>query len=433
MLKWIFCLCAFLQVFADLIPGYNSGPAKDNLLRSDNVGNSIFLWQEPLESGSCEIRYVTSFGNGRFSNYAVFGEVEEIHAYNTTYDNALNCLAFYSEENKLYYSYGDPRTSTFAQNKQVYTVSSCNVIYFSQMRYCTVTNAFYIVLGTDTGLFFLKYNGAFSSVQLVNNENIENASFNFDAEGNILVAYTKNVSSETLGCEYYVVYYAKNGSLQNPLQLNTEDRGLEYFGVFQVNQSGDNYWAVVNDSFVFFVNQAGNTASDQYFLANSNNVYACRSIGELIGFHSQVADPDEGIPASVTINYYNMTGLLDSSASIDPIATSVIENVKLTADLYSQISQKPGGIFLTTTSSDQMVLKNYFLPNTSNEPNLISTYLSPFSVFLNFIAGFQYPFVGARLAWFSFDSLLGFYNYEKLFSTEEAFRKFIPTKFQRGI
>ena len=153
----------------------------------------------------------------------------------------------------------------------------------------------------------------------------------------------------------------------------------------------------------------------------------------MIGFNSQDADPDEGIPASVTINYYNMTGLLDSSASIDPIATSVIENVNLTRDVYSQISQKPGGIFLTTKSLDQMVLKNYFLPNTSNEPNLISTYLSPFSVYLNFIAGFQSPFVGARLAWFSVDSLLGLYNYEKLFSTEEAFRKFIPTKFQRGI
>jgi hypothetical protein len=428
MVKWIICLLSFLQGFSETIPGYSqNNPNNYNLLRTNNIGTSIFLWAENLESGSEEIRYVTSFANGRFSNYIVFGALEQSFAFNATYDNALNCLLFYSEGNKLIYSYGDPRFSSFSKNKQIYEVQGCNLIYHSQMRFCPTTNKFYIVLTADTGLFFLTYDGTFSSTQLDSNVRVMKPRFNYDTQGNILVVYERT-SISSYQWNTYVVFCDKNFSAQTPIDLEGDyDQAV----VYQVNSSGEKYWAITESRGSFFLNQAGVNLSNLYSYDVSSDFFFCRQLGELVGFKDERADPELELPARIVVNYYDMVNI-DETISLKEAAS--VDNQQLPSPTYSQFSQKGANIYFASIALDRLLLKNYFLPSSSINPNFLSSSLSLYELDdICFIAGFQSPFLGARLAWFPLSSLFGFYNFEPIFSTLEAFKKFNPIKYKKGI
>jgi hypothetical protein len=287
------------------------------------------------------------------------------------------------------------------------------------MRFCSVTNAFYIIIGADTGLFFLKFDGTFSSLQLVSSDAIEIASFNFDADGNILVVYGKYLSaSETGDPVNYIIYCTKNFSKENSIQL-TPGNG-RYYGIFQVNQSGNNYWACVDDG-VYFVNQAGTSVSEPYSI--NGILFASRSLGELISFNDIINNENDFV--GTKINYYNMEGLTDPSIPLTPFLTTEIPKATLKKQ-YSMLSQKGSNIFISLT--DNTLLKNYFLPSASFEPTLIATYASIGAISFTVIAGFQVPFIGYRLLWSTVDFNSVYYN-----NFSDSLRQFSPAKWQKGV
>lgn len=375
---------------------------------------------------------MTSFANGKMVNYTIFGEGLTVQAYNVCYDNSLNCLMFYADGNKLYYNYGDPRTSQFSSLKQTYTLAGPAYIQHSLMRYCPVANAFYIVLLTDEGLYFLKYNGTFTSLKIsdYSMDQIQLYDFNFDTEGNILVGFTNYISAaQTINVFPNAVYIDKNLQSTYSKHIAPKDN-LSPLYVFQVNSSGNFYWALLGEKSIYFFNKEITAVDATYKLVNpnENNNFASRKLGEIIGFHK--GDNDEG-NLGTYVSYYDLSN--PTSTSIEP-SQQLFINDFIPTNTHSAISIKDSNLFFILEGKQTYVASNYFLDKNSYQPVaqgnfLIPGCLQPQAANL-YCAGYNFPMFDSRIIYILYNSE-GYYNLVNTGSISE-FRRFCPVKYQRG-